>query len=272
MTYVFSWQTRARDRLMTISELMNDCEEMQLLPKMNEVWRSSLKWQPSEGQQQQFQKLYVEILKGNERFNLTRITERSDFWEKHLWDSIAGLVYLDLAKLVEQKKPLRAIDIGTGAGFPGIPVAILSQAIEVTLLDSIRKKITFLEDLINNLHLNNIKTLTGRAEDLGQDKRYRQSYDLALVRAVGRATVAAEYSLPLLKIGGLAILYRGHWQDKDTKALQNAATQLGGKLEGSENFTTPLTHSTRNCIYLRKIIPTSDRFPRKIGVPTQKPL
>ncbi|MGF1487948.1 MAG: 16S rRNA (guanine(527)-N(7))-methyltransferase RsmG [Prochloraceae cyanobacterium] len=251
---------------------MGDPEAIQPIPKMSEVWRSTLKWQPNEVQQQQFQSLYAEILKGNQRLNLTRITEAEDFWEKHLWDSIAGLMYLDWFDSIELQKSIRAIDIGTGAGFPGIPVAIFSNQIEVTLLDSTRKKITFLAELINNLQLNNLKTFAARAEDFGRNKQRREFYDLALVRAVGKATVAAEYALPLLKIGGVAVLYRGRWQEEETKAVENAVSQLGGRLDRIESFTTPLTHSTRNCLYLRKVRPTSDRFPRQIGIPTQKPL
>ena len=251
---------------------MKNCEEIKLLPTMNEVWQKTLKWQPTELQQQKFQSLYAEILRGNTQFNLTRIIDRMDFWEKHLWDSLASPIYLDGEKLIDLQRSNLAIDIGTGAGFPGIPLAIYSNAIEVTLLDSTRKKINFLDELINNLQLKNVKTLIGRAEAIGQDKQYRELYDLALVRAVGTATVAAEYSLPLLKIGGIALLYRGHWQDEETKILQDAATELGGEIERIENFTTPISNSIRNCIYLRKIHPTRHRFPRRVGIPTQKPL
>ncbi|MDJ0725300.1 MAG: 16S rRNA (guanine(527)-N(7))-methyltransferase RsmG [Prochloraceae cyanobacterium] len=251
---------------------MSDCKEIKLLPEMKEVWQETLNWSPSDRQLKLFQDLYAEILKGNSQFNLTRITDRLDFWEKHLWDSLAGLIYLRETQLKDLQQPNRAIDIGTGAGFPGIPVGIFSEAIEVTLLDSTRKKITFLEDLIIKLQLNNCHALAGRAEEIGQNKHHRQFYDLAFVRAVGKAAVAAEYALPLLRIGGLAVLYRGHWQDEETLALEAAATQLGGKIDRIANFITPLSNSVRNCIYLRKIEPTSDRFPRRSGIPAQKPL
>lgn len=224
------------------------------LPKMKEIWQKTLKWQPSEKQQQQFQSLYEEIIAGNKRLNLTRITTKEDFWEKHLWDSVAGIIYGDVAIELAEKKSLRAIDIGTGAGFPGIPIGIFSEQIEVTLLDSTRKKISFLEESIARLKLDNIKTLAGRAEDLCRKSDRRLAYDLATIRAVSKnAKVAAELTLPFLKIGGIGILYRGRWQPEETSALQKEVSKLGGILDRIETFTTPLSKSTRNCIYLRKI-------------------
>lgn len=223
------------------------------LPDWKETWEKTLKWQPNPKQQQQFQSLYEEIIKGNKRLNLTRITRKEDFWEKHLWDSVAGIIYCDLADLIAEGKCLRAIDIGTGAGFPGIPLAIFSESIEVTLLDSTRKKINFLVELIERLKFNNIKAIAARAEALAKDSRHRSAYDLALVRAVGTAELAAEYALPLLKIGGMAVLYRGHWQAEDTLAFEEVVTELGGKLAKIESFTTPLTNSSRNCLYLYKV-------------------
>ena len=246
--------------------------ETQLLPELGELWQKTLGWQPDDRQQQQFQKLYEEILAGNRKLNLTRITAPMDFWEKHLWDSLAGIEYLGLAAEIEKRQPRTAIDIGTGAGFPGIPVAIALPYWTVTLLDSTRKKVTFLESLRTRLGIENLKTLTGRAEEIGQHKSHREVYDIALIRAVGTASVCAEYALPLLKTGGLAILYRGHWSDEDSSALQPAAVKLGSKIESIEALTTPLTGSIRHCIYLRKLVPTPAQFPRAVGVPAQQPL
>lgn len=164
------------------------------------------------------------------------------------------------------------IDIGTGAGFPGIPIAIASANCKITLLDSTRKKVTFIEKILTTLGLSNIKTLVGRVEEIGQQRQHRQSYDVATIRAVGSASVCAEYALPLLKVGGLAVIYRGNWTEEETTDLQNAVAQLGGIIAAIEQFTTPLSDSIRHCLYLRKVAATPANFPRAVGIPTQKPL
>ncbi|MBD2208965.1 16S rRNA (guanine(527)-N(7))-methyltransferase RsmG [Nostoc linckia FACHB-104] len=242
-----------------------------LLPEKVEIWQKTLNWQPNVQQQLQFQQLYELILEGNSQFNLTRITEAEEFWEKHLWDSLRGIApqqqFID-----SLTAGVSLIDIGTGAGFPGIPIAIASANSQITLLDSTRKKVTFIEKILTTLGLSNGKTLVGRVEEIGQQRQHRQSYDVATIRAVGPASVCAEYALPLLKVGGLAVIYRGNWTDEETTALQNAVDQLGGVIEAIEQFTTPLSESIRHCLYLRKVAATPANFPRAVGVPTQKPL
>jgi 16S rRNA (guanine527-N7)-methyltransferase len=246
--------------------------ERQLLPEMEEIWLNTLGWQPDREQKPKFQRLYEKILAANRSINLTRITQPIEFWEKHLWDSLAGMVGLGISTQLEKKESLKAIDIGTGAGFPGIPVAIVFPFWTVTLLDATRKKTNFLETLVDRLDLNNIKILTGRAEEIGRDRYHREAYDLALIRAVSQPSVCAEYALPLLKIGALAILYRGAWSDDETIALQGAVKKLGGKIEKIEALSTPVSNSARHCLYLRKIAPTHPEFPRLTGIPAQKPL
>jgi 16S rRNA (guanine527-N7)-methyltransferase len=237
-----------------------------------EIWQETLGWKPSENQRLKFQKLYEEILAGNRRLNLTRITEPEEFWEKHLWDSLAGLVGMGLTDIVEKEQHLSVIDIGTGAGFPGIPIAIAFPLWTVTLLDATRKKINFLENLLQQLEIVNAQTLLGRAEEIGRDKFQRENYDLVTIRAVGEAAVCAEYALPLLKVGGLAILYRGHWTQEENLALETAVGQLGGKIEDIPALTTPISRSVRHWIYLRKFSPTPSQFPRPVGIPSQHPL
>ncbi|QIR38787.1 16S rRNA (guanine(527)-N(7))-methyltransferase RsmG [Tolypothrix sp. PCC 7910] len=242
-----------------------------LLPEMAEIWQKTLNWQPNTQQQLQFQQLYELILEGNSQFNLTRITEAEEFWEKHLWDSLRGIAPQQqfIASLAAGAS---VIDIGTGAGFPGIPIAIASANSKITLLDSTRKKVTFIEKILTTLGLSNGKTLVGRVEEIGQQRQHRQNYHVATIRAVGPASVCAEYALPLLKVGGLAVIYRGNWTQEETTALQNAVDQLGGVIEAIEQFTTPLSDSIRHCLYLRKVAATPANFPRAVGVPTQKPL
>ena len=242
-------------------------EDTPLLPEMADLWQSTLNWQPTGEQQYQFQRLYELILFGNRQLNLTRITDPVEFWEKHLWDSLRGIVSL-LKDEDTIDSSFKVIDIGTGAGFPGIPVAIALPGAAVTLLDSTRKKITFLETLLAELTLKNVTTLTGRAEIVGKQPQHRQFYNIALVRALGPASACAEYALPLLKLGGLAILYRGHWTDGETEALQSAVEALGGVIESVEGFTTPLSDSVRHCLYLQKVAQIPDA-PRLAGVPIQ---
>ncbi|MDF5706367.1 MAG: 16S rRNA (guanine(527)-N(7))-methyltransferase RsmG [Nostoc sp. S4] len=242
-----------------------------LLPEMAEIWQQTLNWQPSVQQQAQFQRLYELILEGNRQLNLTRITDPQEFCEKHLWDSLRGIAP-HRQFISSLQEGASAIDIGTGAGFPGIPVTIAAPNCTITLMDSTRKKINFIEKVLTELALINAKTLVGRAEEIGQQTEHRQAYDIALIRAVGTACVCAEYTLPLVKQGGLAIIYRGNWTEDETTALENAVKQLGGVIELIEKFITPITKSIRHCIYLRKVTTTPVQFPRTTGVPALKPL
>lgn len=244
---------------------------MTVLPELASVWQTTLQWQPREYQQQQFQRLYQEILLGNRQFNLTRITTPKDFWEKHLWDSLAGLAEIGLNNQTKDQQ-VKAIDIGTGAGFPGIPIAIAFPNWQVTLLDSTRKKVLFLETLLARLELKNVTTLIGRAEEIGRQLSHREAYDIAFVRAVGPASVCTEYAVPLLKIGGLAILYRGHWSEEDRSTLQSAVEELGSQIKSVRELSTPLSESIRHCVYVQKSLSTSAQYPRPAGVPSQQPL
>ena len=240
--------------------------ETLMLPEMSDLWQQTLNWQPTAEQQQLFQQLYEGILEGNRQLNLTRITEPVDFWEKHLWDSLRG-VWSPTLKVGEVESQgtseiaptsLKAIDIGTGAGFPGLPIAIAFPHYSVTLLDSTRKKITFLETLLAKLGINNATALTGRGEAIALEAEHRHAYDIALLRAVAPAPVCVRYAFPLLKTGGLAILYRGHWTDDETEALTLVIEELGGAIESIESFTTPISNSVRHCLYLRSYSPPKE--------------
>ena len=250
---------------------MNDLE-IRKLPARLDLWQTTLGWQPSPKQLTEFQKLYEAIIIGNRQQNLTRITTPEDFWEKHLWDSVLGVALLHDAKFVLNNSQLKVIDIGTGAGFPGLPVAIANPDWNLTLVDSTQKKIAFVDDTIRQLQLKNVSTIVERAETIGRDFHHRESYDLALIRAVGKPSVCAEYILPLIKVGGLAILYRGHWEEEEQQSLDSALGKLGSKIKLIHPQKTPISQSIRHCIYLRKLKPIFNKYPRAVGVPNQKPL
>ncbi len=239
------------------------------LPTFEDIWQNSLQWQPTEKQLEKWEQLYQEILLINRQINLTRITEPQDFWEKHLWDSLAGVIGLDF---LQYKDSLKVIDIGTGAGFPGLPISIVFPHWKLTLLDSTQKKIKVINLFLEALKLSNSQTVIGRAEDIGHLKEHRETYDLGLIRAVGEPSVCAEYVLPFLKVGGTGVLYRGNWEKEEELNLKTALKQLGGKIVTVKQFQTPLTKSIRHFIYIKKVALTSERFPRSVGVPKQKPL
>lgn len=244
---------------------------VQQLPLNSEMWQTTLHWQPSETQQELFQRLYRGVVDGNRQVNLTRITEPNGFWEKHLWDSLSGL-----APWYEPEKPewlptvKTVIDIGTGGGFPGLPVAIAKPQWHITLLDSTRKKIAFLETLCGQIGLTNTAFLAERAETAG--RMHRAQYDLAMVRAVGPVSTCAEYALPLLKKSGYAVLFRGQWTDEDEELFMGALDTLGGELVAICPWETPLTQGIRHCLYVKKIEKTDKEFPRQVGVPAKYPL
>jgi 16S rRNA (guanine527-N7)-methyltransferase len=276
-----------------------------VLPAHLDLWQKTLGWQPTQEQQTLFQQFYEQIVEVNQRINLTRITTPEDFWEKHLWDSLSGLApwlsepaefesaeedaessesEAEGSDLEEEDDdsdddgadgPIRIIDIGTGGGIPGIPAAIaltpIFQTVDLTLLDATRKKIQFLQELCPQLGIP-ATFLAERAEAIGQQRAHREQYDLALVRAVGSAATCAEYALPLLKVGGQAVLFRGQWSPEETEALAPVIDLLGGEITDLQSWQTPLTQSTRHCIFIHKDAPTPSDFPRAVGVPGKKPL
>jgi len=221
-------------------------------PQAGEAWQTTLDWQPNARQQAQFQTLYQVVLAGNQRLNLTRIIEPRDFWEKHLWDSLAGLAPLAFQGAAAAVQPVQAIDIGSGGGFPGLPVAIACPHYQIVLLDSIRKKVAFLEQAIAALELTNATAIAARAEALAREPAHRHAYDIALLRAVGSPADCATYALPLLKPSGVAVLYRGNWSQTDAATLAAAIAPVGGAILSIEGFTTPLTQSVRHCVYIGK--------------------
>jgi 16S rRNA (guanine527-N7)-methyltransferase len=230
-----------------------------ILPELFDLWQETLQWQPNEVIQARFQQLYDLILEGNQRFNLTRITQPEEFWEKHLWDSLSGLAWLQKSHPDLLTKSLSVIDLGTGAGFPGVPIAIAYSLWSITLLDSTQKKINFLEEVAVQLQLNNTKTCLGRAETIGKSQKHNSAYDIVCLRAVANADLCVNYALPFLKVGGTAILYRGQWSAADTINLEETVQLLGGKILEIASFKTPLSHGVRHCLYISKQVETLNR-------------
>ena len=237
------------------------------LPDMDEIWQETIDWCPTEQQRSQLQLLYLAVITANQKLNLTRITEPREFWEKHLWDSLRGV-----GTLINDSLGLKVIDIGTGAGFPGLPLAIARPDWQLTLVDSTAKKIGFIQEIAPELNLVNVYPLVSRVEEVGQAKEHRHQYDLALIRAVAAANICAEYALPLVKIGGTAILYRGNWTEEEAESLELAVAKLGGEISKIDRFTTPISNSIRHCIWLQKTANTHPYYPRNVGIPTLKPI
>lgn len=207
---------------------------------------------------------YKELLKDwNQKINLTAITEDSEIVLKHFVDSLTVLKYIP--------QNANVIDVGTGAGFPGIPTKIAREDVSITLLDSLNKRINFLNDVIEKTNLENIKTVHGRAEDFGQNKEYRERYDVAVARAVANLSTLTELCLPFVKVSGSFIAMKGNSTEEFEEA-QKAIEMLGGKIEKIDKFNLPGTDIERNIVVIKKINKTPNQYPRKAGTPANKPI
>ena len=204
------------------------------------------------------------LLEWNEKINLTAITEPKEVILKHFVDSLTILKYLN-----EEEK---VIDVGTGAGFPGIPLNIMKNDCNYTLLDSLNKRITFLNEVINDLQLENINTIHSRVEEAGKNKKYRESYDIATSRAVASLNILLEYLLPLVKIGSKCICMKGSNVEEEIESAKNAIKVLGGEIEKIEKITLPDSDIVRNIVIIKKIKQTPIKYPRKPGIPSKEPI
>ena len=204
------------------------------------------------------------LIEWNEKINLTAITDPDEIILKHFIDSLTINKYI--------KDNSKLIDIGTGAGFPGIPIKIIRYDVTVTLLDSLNKRIMFLNEIINNLKLENINTIHGRAEDFGINKKYREQFDIATSRAVAPLNYLLEYMMPFIKIGGKCICMKGSNINDELKESEIAIKKLGGKLLKIENIKLPDTEIERNIIIIEKIKNTPKQYPRKAGIPKKQPI
>ena len=217
-------------------------------------------------QKQQFDKFYELLVEWNKVMNLTGITEYEEVNEKHFVDS------LSIVKAIDMKSVKSVIDVGTGAGFPGIPLKIAFPHLKVVLLDSLNKRINFLNTVIAELGLTDIKTIHGRAEDYAKQTEYREKFDLCVSRAVANLSTLSEYCLPYVSIDGLFIPYKSGDIDEELENSKKAVKILGGKIENVVKFQLPGTEIGRSFVKVRKIANTNKKYPRKAGLPAKEPL
>lgn len=208
---------------------------------------------------------YMELLiEWNEKMNLTAITEPKEIILKHFVDS------LTIAKYVEEGKSI--IDMGTGAGFPGIPIKIYRKDVKAVLADSLNKRIKFLDEVIDKLKLENVETIHCRAEELGKNKQYREKFDYATSRAVANLSTLSEYLMPFVKLNGKCIFMKTIEVEEELKKAKKAIKTLGGKIEKVDKFEIPESDLGRSIIIVKKEKITPNKFPRKPGTPAKEPL
>lgn len=220
----------------------------------------------NEKQIAQFVKYYEILVEWNSFMNLTGITEYEEVVQKHFVDSLA------LCKALDVSKAESLIDIGTGAGFPGIPLKIAYPHLKVTLLDSLQKRIKFLNEVIAQLGLEEVETIHGRAEDFAKPSMKRESYDLCVSRAVSNLASLSEYCLPYVKVGGYFIPYKSGKAEEELEESKKAVFLLGGKIEQEVKFMLPDSDITRNLIKIKKVSATPKKYPRKSGLATKEPI
>ncbi len=247
----------------------------------------------SEKQVNQFL-IYANLLvEWNSVMNLTAITKFEEIVEKHFMDSVAVFLLLHVSRetICEEKEENssqrkenilsgvsretfagKMIDVGTGAGFPGIPLKIIFPDLQLTLLDSLNKRIRFLDEVILQLGLDHVQTVHGRAEETAHKKEYREQFDLTVSRAVANLSTLSEYCLPFLKVGGKFISYKSGEIEEEIKNAEVAISTLGGELAGRHFFTLPGTEIQRSLIVIRKEKATAKKYPRKPGTPNREPL
>ena len=217
-------------------------------------------------QKQQFDKFYELLIEWNQVMNLTGITEYEEVNEKHFIDS------LSIVKAVDMDSVVTVIDIGTGAGFPGIPLKIAFPHLKMVLLDSLNKRVQFLNTVIDTLELTDIETIHGRAEDFAKQTQYREQFDLCVSRAVANLATLSEYCIPYVKQEGMFIPYKSGEIEEELQNSKKAVHILGGEIEDVIKFQLPGTEIGRSFVKIRKVQNTSKKYPRKAGLPGKEPI
>jgi 16S rRNA (guanine527-N7)-methyltransferase len=216
--------------------------------------------------------IYASMLREkNKVMNLTAVDDDQGIAMKHFIDSLTLCSYIREEEEKAGGKTIRLADVGTGAGFPGLPLKISMPELDVTLMDSLAKRLNFLGEVVERLGLEKVSLVHTRAEDGGRDKKYREKYDVVTARAVARLPVLAEYCLPFVKVGGVFLAMKGHAEEEVQDAGKAIAT-LGGTIEKTDTFTLPGTDMERTVVVIRKIRPTPPKYPRKAGTPAKEPL
>ncbi|MEE1342780.1 MAG: 16S rRNA (guanine(527)-N(7))-methyltransferase RsmG [Lachnospiraceae bacterium] len=226
----------------------------------------NLNLQPTQEQLSKLYSFYELLIEKNKVMNLTGITEYEEVIDKHFVDSVS------IIKAIDLNKKIRVIDLGTGAGFPGIPLKIMFPNIEIVLVDSLNKRIKFLEEVVEQLQLTDISCIHSRAEDLAQNKEYREQFDLCVSRAVANLSTLCEYCIPFVKVGGNFVSYKSGVIQEELEQAKYAISTLGGELSEVINFTLPETDIERSFIKIKKNKNTQKKYPRKAGLPGKEPL
>jgi 16S rRNA (guanine(527)-N(7))-methyltransferase GidB len=220
----------------------------------------------SEQQSAQFDLYYQELVDWNKKINLTSITEKEEVAVKHFFDSLSAAFYMPF------HGPLKICDVGSGAGFPGIPLKILFPDLKLTIVDSLAKRLRFLDHLVSVLDLEQVRLEHDRAETFGHRAEAREQYDRVIARAVANLSVLSEYCLPLVRTGGFFIAMKGLNVSQEITDAQQAVKRLGGSAHRKIDLELPETMGSRTIIIIRKDRPTPDKYPRKPGVPAKRPL
>lgn len=237
--------------------------------KQNDPLRDSLdklKIHYNDEQIEQFRSYYELLTEWNKKINLTAITGYEDVVRKHFIDSIM------ISSLLDLNKDIRIIDVGTGAGFPGIPIKILNPDCRIVLLDSLNKRVRFLETVVDELGLDNVECIHGRAEDVSREKKYRASFDLSVSRAVAKLSTLCEYCIPFLKKGGMFVSYKSDKADDEINGSENAVRTLGSEITSVKEIALPETDIVRKFVMITNIKQVSNIYPRKAGIPAKDPL
>ncbi|CCI82522.1 16S rRNA (guanine(527)-N(7))-methyltransferase RsmG [Lactobacillus hominis] len=219
-------------------------------------------------QKQQFAIYYQDLIQVNEKVNLTRITDEDEVYLKHFYDSVTPLFTFPEVF----KTDASLCDVGAGAGFPSLPIKILRPDLKVTIIDSLGKRLKFLDSLIQKLNLENITLVHSRAEDAGQNPALRAKFDIVTARAVAKMSVLSEYCLPLAKIGGDLVALKGPKANEELTDAKDAIKILGGKTKKIVELALPNTDDERNLVLIEKVAKTPKKYPRQAGTPNRKPL